>query len=616
MPDAASTCPTCRHTRPAGVGECPLCLLRLTLDPFPPLPLDVPTPAELAGAIPDLDIHSLVGRGSMGIVYRARQPDLERDVALKMLAPLRAADPGLAERFLREAQALARLNHPNIVAVYGCGRAAGSVYLVMEFVDGETLRDRLRAGPLAPAEALRLVPLLCDALQYAHDHGIVHRDIKPENILLGRDGTLKIADFGLAKLEAQGHDLTGTGERMGTARYMAPEQWRNTAAVDHRADIYSLGVLLYEMLTGDVPMPLYTPPSAKAGTDPRLDGVVARSLKEQPDDRYQQAGHVKTDVVRIARAPARRAWPWLLAGVAAAVVATVAFWPKPNAVPSTTVPPTDASPFLDANWEWTAPVNLGATINTDRDDLTPFVTADGLTLYFGSARPDGVGDVDLWESHRPTADAPWGEPKNLGNAINSTSLDSSPSLSDDGLALAFVSHREGRYLIYLSDRATPDAPWSEARPIGEAVRSPATDYRPWLAADGLSLTFISNRHQRDGVWRTTRPSRAADFGAPTQIGRSFDTLRIGGPAFSRDGDLVFLNRSNQRVPGDLMWLGRVVDPAEPFDRIVSFGPRVNSRFIDVDPVPLPDGKTVYFQSNRDAGHGGMDLWMTTRVRRE
>ena len=156
--------------------------------------------------------------------------------ALKLLAPELAVRPVFAERFVREARALARLSHPHIIAVHDFGECGGRHYLALEFVDGTDLRRKLRAGPLPPAEAVTIALQVCDALRYAHEEGIVHRDIKPENILLDRKGRVKVADFGLAKLCASGADsagLTGPQQVLGTVPYMAPEQWQWPQEVDH-----------------------------------------------------------------------------------------------------------------------------------------------------------------------------------------------------------------------------------------------------------------------------------------------------------------------------------------------------------------------------------------------
>jgi len=264
-----------------------------------------PSIEDLARLFPQLEVLEPIGKGGMGAVYKARQKDLDRLVALKVLPVRAGTDPGFTERFTREARALARLSHPNIVAVYEFGQVDSLHYFIMEYVDGTNLRQVERSGGLEPKQALAIIPQICEALQFAHDKGIVHRDIKPENILLDREGHVKIADFGLAKILGQRQDLTLTAEGhiMGTPHYMAPEQVEHPQAVDHRADIYSLGVVFYEMLTGELPLGKFAPPSRKVQIDVRLDEVVLRTLEKEPDRRYQQASQVKTEVETIISTP-------------------------------------------------------------------------------------------------------------------------------------------------------------------------------------------------------------------------------------------------------------------------------------------------------------------------
>jgi tRNA A-37 threonylcarbamoyl transferase component Bud32 len=295
-------------------GLCPACLLKRGLESgsAPSESAPPPTPADLAQYFPELEILELIGRGGMGAVYKARQKQLDRLVALKVLPASVKRDPAFAERFSREARALARLAHPNIVAVHEFGQKDGLFYFVMEFVDGMNLRQLLNNGKIAPKEALAIVPQICDALQYAHDKGIVHRDIKPENILLDKTGMVKIADFGLAKLvglEAKDLRITGSGDVMGTPHYMAPEQVEHPQDVDHRADIYSLGVVFYQMLTGELPIGRFAPPSRKVQIDVRLDEVVLRALEKEPEHRYQHASEVKTQVETIITTPPQAGMP-------------------------------------------------------------------------------------------------------------------------------------------------------------------------------------------------------------------------------------------------------------------------------------------------------------------
>ena len=315
-------CPHCGQPVPESApgGLCPACMLKVgasatgEADPGGTVPESAPSapPAaeEIARLFPQLEILGCLGRGGMGAVYQARQPRLDRMVALKILLPgpgVTAQDPAVAERFAREARALARLNHPNIVTVYDFGEAGGFLYLLMEYVDGTNLRQMLRGGKLAPEAALAIVPRVCEALQYAHDQGVVHRDIKPENILVDQAGRVKIADFGIAKLlrRQPGEDtLTREHHVIGTPHYMAPEQVEHPLAVDHRADIYSLGVVFYEMLTGELPLGKFAPPSRKVKVDVRLDEVVLHAMEKEPARRYQHASEVKTDIEGLSRAAA------------------------------------------------------------------------------------------------------------------------------------------------------------------------------------------------------------------------------------------------------------------------------------------------------------------------
>lgn len=264
-------------------------------------PPPVPTIEDLAPRFPQLEIVECLGRGGMGVVYKARQKSLDRFVALKLLAPEREKDAKFAARFAREAKALAKLNHPNIVTIHDFGEAGGLFYLLMEFVDGVNLRQAMAAGSFTPEQALAVVPPVCEALQFAHDAGIVHRDIKPENLLIDKAGTIKIADFGIARMLASDGD---DDVRLGTPRYMAPEQRGGKAVADHRADIYALGVVLYEMLTGQAPAADLLAPSRQAlQIDVRLDEVVLRALEAEPGRRYQSAAEFGTAVQMVAAAP-------------------------------------------------------------------------------------------------------------------------------------------------------------------------------------------------------------------------------------------------------------------------------------------------------------------------
>lgn len=277
-------------------------------------------------------LGNVIARGGMAEVWRARDDVLARTVAVKILRPDLAGDETFVERFKREALAAARLTHPHIVAIYDTGsdqdERAPRHYIVMEHCDAGTLRTLVDGSPFEPGRLLHLIAPICDALDYAHSHGVVHRDLKPENVLVSGQRTLKVADFGIAKAAFAKGDITTTGTIIGTVTYISPEQ-ASGVEPDHRSDIYSLGVLIYEALVGRPPFKEETdiatalahlnnnpPPlrSIKAGIPKALDLAVLKALAKDPEERYQSAGemHAALDAAldsgstQILRVPARR----------------------------------------------------------------------------------------------------------------------------------------------------------------------------------------------------------------------------------------------------------------------------------------------------------------------
>ncbi len=239
-------------------------------------------------------LEAPLGSGGMGVVYRALQTSLSRPVALKVLPPELASDPQFVERFHREALALGSLSHPRIVSVIDRGVEEGMAFLAMELVEGEGLRQRMQRGAVTPKEAVRIAIQVCEGLSYAHAKGVVHRDIKPENLLMDRSGNVKIADFGLARIvrgdTRESLRLTMSNMALGTPFYMAPEQMEGAAEVDGRADLYALGVVLYEALTGGLPIGRFETPREKfRDVDARLDALVLRLLEKNPARRPSSA---------------------------------------------------------------------------------------------------------------------------------------------------------------------------------------------------------------------------------------------------------------------------------------------------------------------------------------
>ena len=304
------------------------------------------------------EIGSMLGRGGMATVYRGSDRVLDRPVAIKLLAEKYAGDEKFVTRFQREARAAAGLNHPNIVSVYDTGDTDGEHYFVMELIQGETLGDLLvREGPLAPERASRIAAGIAEALQAAHDQGLIHRDVKPGNVMLTAAGDVKVMDFGIARA-ATDDTLTQTGLILGTASYLSPEQSRGDP-VDHRSDIYSLGCVAYEMLAGRPPFSADTPlsvaykhvndeprppSSANPSIPPEMETVVMRALAKDPDARFPTANAFRqaitsaaggevteplggdtvvlqtADTERLSPTPPRRRRSLVLLGVIAAVL--------------------------------------------------------------------------------------------------------------------------------------------------------------------------------------------------------------------------------------------------------------------------------------------------------
>lgn len=258
-----------------------------------------PSPALLAAELPQYEILSMLGRGGMGVVYHARQKSLDREVAIKILPPTvwkNGDEMHFAERFKAEARAMARLEHPGIVAVYDAGETeSGLLYFVMQYVQGTDVAQMIAAtGRLPPPYAHAIAAHVCDALAYAHANGIVHRDIKPANIMVDTQGRVKVADFGLAKAASDTTGFTKSNMAVGTPDFVAPEALITGMQVDCRADLYALGVMLYQMLTGQIPRGAWQPASVVVpGTDPRFDQIIVKAMAYDRESRHQSAADLR-----------------------------------------------------------------------------------------------------------------------------------------------------------------------------------------------------------------------------------------------------------------------------------------------------------------------------------
>jgi beta-lactam-binding protein with PASTA domain/tRNA A-37 threonylcarbamoyl transferase component Bud32 len=290
------------------------------------------------------EIEREIAQGGMAEVYLAHDQLLNRPVAMKALFPEYAREPSFVERFRREAQAAANLNHPNIVAIYDWGQEDGTYFIVMEYVEGRSLRDLMRSeGPIDPSQAAEITAEIASALAFAHRNGVVHRDVKPGNVLLTRSGTVKVTDFGIARAGAS-DGLTQTGSVMGTATYFSPEQAQGLP-VDGRSDVYALGVVLYEMVTGVAPFTADSPVSVaykhvreepmlpserNPDVPPDLEQIIMTALAKLPEHRYQTADDMRADILRF-----RRGRPVVGAAALGAVVADIPTPGATAAVPAT-----------------------------------------------------------------------------------------------------------------------------------------------------------------------------------------------------------------------------------------------------------------------------------------
>ena len=347
----------------------------------------------ITAALPDYKILNVLGKGGMGIVFLARQNSLQRLVAIKVLALKLATSEKFIERFKQEAKAMGRLSHSNIIQIFDYGETGEHCYFIMEYLEGTSLLQKIRPDEnkqiyLAQTEAVRITQEICKALIFAHDRGVIHRDIKPANILVGRDGSIKIADFGIAKLisdETFDAGLTQTEESFGTLKYASPEQIRSTAKVDGRADVYSLGIILFEMLKGYHPKSDNTHRLKPHTVAPRILSIAQKAYADDRDHRHKNVSELKKALDQITVRQRRK--PFLFLGAACLITLILAsLWiaverqqkrdalsqliqpPPPHDSPiqaAPTIAPTEAKIIAKTNLTNRAITNIAASTDND-----------------------------------------------------------------------------------------------------------------------------------------------------------------------------------------------------------------------------------------------------------
>ena len=457
-----------------------------------------------------------IGRGGMAVVYRAYQPTLERYVAIKVLPQQFTFDREFVERFLREARAAAKLNHPNIVTIHDVGHADGIYYIVMEYLEGPSLTDLLRQQrALLSQQAAQIVAQVASALDYAHGQGFVHRDVKPGNILLGAGDVAKLTDFGIVKA-AEGTRLTQTGTLLGTPEYMSPEQAKGLE-VDHRSDIYSLGVVAYEMLTGRVPFSgdtmavlhahVYEQPDLRS-LPAGVQGVLGKVLAKDPRQRYGSATAFAQALERaMAGVPGRKwpvgpptqvvlprptpGWVWGLGAVAAvAIVMLLALaFGKHQAAPAGVI--STLSPYLTQAFQPTCTPEVQEVMPMATLSPTPTDETVAFSISTPTAVPGPSGKIAFdsyrdgnWETYVMNADG-----SGLINLTNNPAGDGDPTWSPDGRHIAFDTDRDGNWEIYTIN--------ADGSGLTRLTFDSADDDCPTWSPDGQRIAFKSNR---DGNW--------------------------------------------------------------------------------------------------------------------
>ncbi len=489
-----------------------------------------------------------IGRGGMATVYQAAHTGQGYTVALKALSPELAHQQEFVRRFLREMEVMRRLRHPHIIQLYEATQAQGVLFMAMELAEGGSLEQRLRNGPLDPASIVRLLQQVASALDYAHRQGVIHRDVKPSNILFTREGRVVLSDFGIASV-AGGTRLTQSGAGVGTPAYASPEQAQGTRQQDQRSDVYSLGVVAYQMLAGRLPFERANalaimlahmnepPPPLPAVVPQSVQKAVMRALAKPPEGRFSSAGAFvqalaagmsaggRTTTTTRSQLRIPRAWG-IAGSMVLALVIGLAFllaWPGAGAVPETqpSLPPA-SGPLLafESDQDGDREIYVADPSGRSRwrlthdpgQDWAPHWSPDSQLLAFVS---DRTGFMDIFTMDR------FGH--NPANLTQNAAMDSGPVWSPDGQRIAFDSDMEGSVDVFVMA--------ADGAGLINLTKHPAFDGDPSWSPDGQWIVFESDRDGNYEIYRL--PSAGGPAQAmTTSSGREF------APVWSPDGAAI------------------------------------------------------------------------------
>ncbi len=604
------------------------------------------------------EVLGLLGRGGMGVVVRARDLKLDREVAVKLLAPELTRDRLAKQRFLREARLAASVRHDNIVTIYSADEINAVALIEMELVEGESLAKRIqRLGALATAEVVDISIQIARGLGAAHAREMIHRDIKPANILiedLGRNQSMrvKITDFGLARVSSDA-SITRTGIVIGTPQFISPEQ-ADALPLDHRTDLFSLGSVMYSMCTGQTAFQAASVISILrlvADRDPTpiqqlnpqapawLVKIIEKLMAKKPADRFQSAGELiealtnkgfKEPGVNAAKPRLHPGWA-ITAGailVCGLLVLPSLFRKKAdnNHTDGNDRPLTRQSlgeehstarqhPLLSDDYVWETPVNLGPGINSLDNEENACLSSDGLNMIFNRIASDGLA---LYESRRINVNEKFGTALPLQTEFNQQSADG-PFLSFDGLALYFglVHSNDSRNRdLWVSKRNSLKDSWGPAVSLGPNVNTTGYEQSPWVSRNGLTLIFSRSISGKFKLFEATRAHEDEDFGEAQELANVNEGDCSSFPRLTDDGRLLLFVHSAKESQKVGLWVAMRDSVKGVFGYPTELGPVVNAPQVTSGPSLSSDERTIYYSKRRSADSAyDFDLWSVTRVRK-